>query len=170
LGAGLRTLSERILDRRQHHGADPLFFREMTSVMIVASIPTSMPGKPTHTSCRRPDRYGPKLDFNDECEQVLSPPRRKSCQRGKRIGWNSFRHSLATNLRALGVDVKIAQELMRHSSCRTTLDIYTRAVDQQKREASVKSGWMDAAAGCGKVFSTLPHPQTRRRQLADAGK
>ena len=27
---------------------------------------------------------------------------------------------------------------MRHSSCRTTLDVYTRAVDQQKREASLK--------------------------------
>ena len=56
----------------------------------------------------------------------------------KRIGWHSFRHSLATNLRALGVDIKVAQELMRHSSCRTTLDVYTRAVDQQKREASLK--------------------------------
>jgi integrase len=62
---------------------------------------------------------------------------------GKRIGWHSFRHSLATNLRALGVDIKVAQELMRHSSCRTTLDVYTRAVDQQKREASLKVvGWM----------------------------
>jgi integrase len=57
---------------------------------------------------------------------------------GKHIGWHSFRHSLATNLRSLGVDVKVAQELMRHSSCRTTLDIYTRAVDQQKREASLR--------------------------------
>lgn len=57
---------------------------------------------------------------------------------GKHIGWHSFRHSLATNLRLLGVDIKVAQELMRHSSCRTTLDIYTRAVDQQKREASLK--------------------------------
>jgi hypothetical protein len=36
------------------------------------------------------------------------------------------------------VDIKVAQELMRHSSCRTTLDVYTRAVDQQKREASLK--------------------------------
>ena len=27
---------------------------------------------------------------------------------GKRIGWHSFRHSLATNLRALGVDIKVA--------------------------------------------------------------
>jgi hypothetical protein len=57
---------------------------------------------------------------------------------GKQIGWHSFRHSLATNLRSLGIDIKVAQELMRHSSCRTTLDIYTRAVDQQKREASLK--------------------------------
>jgi len=36
------------------------------------------------------------------------------------------------------VDIKIAQELMRHSSCRTTLDVYTRPVDYQKREASAK--------------------------------
>src|SRR6266700_590697 len=57
---------------------------------------------------------------------------------GRHIGWHSFRHSLATNLRSLGVDIKVAQELMRHSSCRTTLDIYTRAADQQKREASLK--------------------------------
>jgi integrase len=57
---------------------------------------------------------------------------------GKHIGWHSFRHSLATNLRSLGVDIKVAQELMRHSSCRTTLDVYTRAVDRQKREASLK--------------------------------
>ncbi|WP_371417571.1 hypothetical protein [Granulicella sp. S190] len=40
---------------------------------------------------------------------------------------------MATNLRALGVDIKVAQELMRHASCRTTLDIYTQAVSQQKR-------------------------------------
>jgi hypothetical protein len=62
---------------------------------------------------------------------------------GKRIGWLSFSLSLATNLRALGVDIKVAQELMRHASCRTPLDVYTRAVDQQKRAASLKVvGWM----------------------------
>ena len=57
---------------------------------------------------------------------------------GKHIGWHSFRHSLATNLRSLGVDIKVAQKLMRHASSRTKLDVYTRAVDQQKREASLK--------------------------------
>jgi site-specific recombinase XerD len=55
---------------------------------------------------------------------------------GITIGWHSFRHSLATNLRALGVDVKVAQELLRHSNLRTTMDVYTQAVSAQKREAS----------------------------------
>jgi integrase len=55
---------------------------------------------------------------------------------GKQIGWHSFRHSLATNLRAMGVDLKVAQELLRHANSRTTLDIYTRAVSERKREAN----------------------------------
>lgn len=56
----------------------------------------------------------------------------------KQIGWHSFRNSLVTNLRALGVDIKVAQELLRHASCRTTLDVYTRAVSEQKRDANAK--------------------------------
>lgn len=54
----------------------------------------------------------------------------------KRIGWHSFRHSLATNLRSMGVDVKVAQELLRHANSRTTMDIYTQAVSANKRDAS----------------------------------
>jgi 2-polyprenyl-6-methoxyphenol hydroxylase-like FAD-dependent oxidoreductase len=45
----------------------------------------------------------------------------------KRIGWHSFRHSLVTSLRSLGVDIKVAEELIRPSSCRMTLEIYTPA-------------------------------------------
>jgi integrase len=55
---------------------------------------------------------------------------------GKVIGWHSFRHSLATNLRSLGVDVKVAQELLRHANSRTTMDLYTQAVSEDKRLAS----------------------------------
>jgi integrase len=55
---------------------------------------------------------------------------------GKVIGWHSFRHSLATNLRSLGIDVKVAQELLRHANSRVTMDVYTQAVSAQKREAS----------------------------------
>jgi site-specific recombinase XerD len=37
-----------------------------------------------------------------------------------------------------GVDVKVAQGLLRHANSRTTLDIYTRAVSQQKRDANAQ--------------------------------
>jgi hypothetical protein len=36
----------------------------------------------------------------------------------------------------MGVDVKTAQELLRHANSRITMDVYTRAVSEQKREAS----------------------------------
>ena len=54
----------------------------------------------------------------------------------KMIGWHSFRHSLATNLRSLGDDVKVAQELLRHANSRITVDVYTQAVSADKRLAS----------------------------------
>jgi integrase len=40
----------------------------------------------------------------------------------KRIGWHSFRHSYSTLLRHLGTDIKVQQDLLRHSSARLTLD------------------------------------------------
>jgi integrase len=60
----------------------------------------------------------------------IRPALKRAGIEGKIIGWHNFRHSLATNLRAMGVDVKVAQELLRHANSRTTLDIYTHAVSQ----------------------------------------
>jgi integrase len=54
----------------------------------------------------------------------------------KRIGWHSFRHGLATVLRQKGVDIKTAQELLRHANSRITLDIYQQAVSEEKRVAA----------------------------------
>jgi integrase len=54
----------------------------------------------------------------------------------KRIGWHSFRHGLGTLLRQMGVDIKTAQELLRHANCRITMDIYQQAVSEEKRAAS----------------------------------
>jgi integrase len=53
----------------------------------------------------------------------------------KRIGWHSFRHGLATMLRQQGVDIKTAQELLRHANSRITLEIYQQAVSAEKRVA-----------------------------------
>ena len=53
----------------------------------------------------------------------------------KRIGWHSFRHGLATMLRQKGVDIKTAQELLRHANSRITSDIYQQTVGEEKRVA-----------------------------------
>ena len=53
----------------------------------------------------------------------------------RRIGWHTFRHSYSTLLRATGADIKVMQELLRHASARVTLDTYTQAITEQKRNA-----------------------------------
>ena len=53
----------------------------------------------------------------------------------KRIGFHSFRHGLGTMLRQQGVDVKTAQELLRHANPRITMEIYQQAVSEEKRAA-----------------------------------
>lgn len=55
----------------------------------------------------------------------------------KRIGWHSFRHGLSQFLRQRGIDVKIAQELLRHANSRITLDIYSQTVTEERRAAQV---------------------------------
>ena len=53
----------------------------------------------------------------------------------KRIGWHTFRHTYSTLLRSTGAELKIMQELLRHSTIRVTLDTYTQAVTKEKRNA-----------------------------------
>lgn len=55
----------------------------------------------------------------------------------KTITWHSFRHGFSNLLRQSGVDVKTAQELLRHSSSRITLDIYQQTVTKERRAAQV---------------------------------
>jgi integrase len=54
---------------------------------------------------------------------------------GSDIGWHTFRHTYSSTLRQLGVDLKVQQELLRHADVRTTMNVYTQAVSEQKRAA-----------------------------------
>ena len=53
----------------------------------------------------------------------------------KRIGWHSFRRTLATLLQSSGASIKTTQELMRHASPGITLGVYAKAVTADKRQA-----------------------------------
>ncbi len=53
----------------------------------------------------------------------------------KAVGWHTFRHSYSCLLRANHTDMKVQQELLRHSNIATTMNIYTQAVSEQKRAA-----------------------------------
>jgi len=53
----------------------------------------------------------------------------------KRIGWHTFRHTFSSLLKSLGVDAKVVQDLVRHASFKTTMDGYTQALEQPKRQA-----------------------------------
>ena len=56
----------------------------------------------------------------------------------KKTGWHTFRHSFGTLLKANGEDVKTVQELLRHANSRITLEVYTHAVNSNKRAAQSK--------------------------------
>ena len=66
---------------------------------------------------------------------VLSVLLRRVAGIQKHIGWHTFRHSFSTMLIANGENVKVVQELLRHSNCRCTLEIYSQARVEAKRDA-----------------------------------
>ena len=80
-------------------------------------------------------------------KKVIRPALERAGVRGKTVGWHTFRHSLGTNLRFLGVDIKVAQELLRHANAKITLDLYTQAISSQKREANAMVVEMMLPAG-----------------------
>jgi integrase len=99
-------------------------------------------------------------------KKILRPALKRAGIGGKTIGWHSFRHSLATNLRAAGVDLKTAQELLRHANSRITLDVYTRAISATKREANNRVMEMVLEAG-GKTLSAPSSAPSKDRKRAN---
>jgi integrase len=63
-------------------------------------------------------------------------------------GWHSFRAGTATMLHTLGVDVKLIQQILRHSTSAVTLDFYIKPpeADRQAAMAKLGSAWNKARA------------------------
>ncbi len=58
-----------------------------------------------------------------------------------RISFHGLRHSAATLLRSMGVDIKLIQEILGHSSFLITADVYSHVLPTQQKEAADK--WDD---------------------------
>ena len=54
------------------------------------------------------------------------------------VGWHTFRRTFASLLKANGEDVKVVQELCRHASPQTTLQLYVQAFSEDARRAQGK--------------------------------
>jgi len=57
---------------------------------------------------------------------------------GTGIGWHTFRHTYRTLLDETGAPMKVQQELMRHASIQTTMNVYGQALSSTKRQANSK--------------------------------
>lgn len=53
----------------------------------------------------------------------------------KKIGWHTFRRSLATLLTSKRETVKVVQELLRHADPRIAMELYAQGEEEAKREA-----------------------------------
>jgi integrase len=67
-------------------------------------------------------------------QHLIKPLAEKAGIQGLK-GWHTLRHSYATILRQHNGDVKVTQELLRHSSIKVTMDLYAQAVSEEKRVA-----------------------------------
>ena len=82
--------------------------------------------------CRqdRPTPNGARLPIHKE--------RRTAAGKYSSIGWHTFRHTYRSWLDETGAPMKVQQELMRHASIQTTMNVYGQAMSSSKREANGK--------------------------------
>lgn len=57
---------------------------------------------------------------------------------GTEIGWHTFRHTYRSWLDETGAPMKVQQELVRHASIQTTMNVYGRVMSDTKRTANSK--------------------------------
>jgi integrase len=77
---------------------------------------------------------------------------------GEGIGWHTFRHTYRSWLDETGAPMKVQQELMRHASIQTTMNVYGRAMTETKRRANSQV--------VGLVFG--PNPQDLSAEVVTA--
>ena len=69
---------------------------------------------------------------------MLCAAHRQTPEHTKKIGWHTFRRTLAPLLTAGDETAKTTQELMRHANAGITMNLYAQALTPVKRAAHLK--------------------------------
>ena len=81
--------------------------------------------------------------WQDSLMRKVIWPAAKRAGISKRIGWHTFRRSLASLLVGENAPVKLTQEIMRHANARITLELYAQSTMPAKQalQAQLVSKW-----------------------------
>jgi len=85
-----------------------------------------------------PHSLGKKAYWPDAVLRRPILPAAKRAGITKRIGWHTFRSTVATLLHSSGASLKTTQELLRHASPEMTYGVYAKAVTEEKRDAQTR--------------------------------
>ena len=83
-----------------------------------------------------PNPLSSKPSYSRRSDNGITSLRASSWVRADR--WHTFRHTYWSRLDETGAPMKIQQELMRHASIQTTMNVYGQAMPESKRAANGK--------------------------------
>lgn len=113
----------------------PVVMNEHIAHALVAWRQESMYISPDDWVWASPQRKGKQPLWLSTIMRYYIQPAAKRAGIQKKVGWHTFRHTFSTLVKSLGVDANVVQELVRHASFKTTMDGYTQALEEPKRQA-----------------------------------
>ena len=132
------VVDQAINDCKTEASRKPVPMDEYISQVLIAWRQESAYTTPNDWVWASPQMHGKQpLWLSTIMRYYIQPAARRSGIR-KKIGWHTFRHTFSTLMKSLGVDAKVVQELLRHASMKTTMDGYTQALDEPKRQAQAQ--------------------------------
>ncbi len=116
----------------------PVPMHAVLASALTAHLARSAYQQPTDWAFASPWAKGKKpLTTSSLSRWHIKPAAKRAGITGK-IGWHTFRRTLASLLIGNGEDVKVVQESMRHANSKETLDTYAQTTTHAKRNAQAR--------------------------------
>jgi integrase len=130
---GLKTVSS----------ANPVPASQEVTDVLASWKALTLYSQPTDWVFPSPKMGGKQPYWQDSLMRKVIWPAVKRAGITKRIGWHTFRRSLASLLVGEGAPMKLTQEIMRHANARITLEPYAQSTMPAKQalQAQLVSKW-----------------------------